>query len=117
MTVDTQQCAFAPQPKGESAAAARDARRRDLERRDREGSDEVRKRSGGRCELPGCTRRADQVHHLLGGHGRRGRVSEESHLAINKVHVCMWCHQDVTGHVVRLWWSHVADRFGSLRVE
>ena len=58
-----------------------------------------------------------QVHHFLGGNGRRGRVSEESHLAKNKAHVCFEDHQLITEKKIRLWWRDIRDRFGTLEVE
>ena len=77
----------------------------------------VRKRSGRRCEAMErfecfdrffgsvftdlrCRRYASQIHHLLGGNGRRGKG--ESALAENKQHVCAECHLEITRHVLVL---------------
>lgn len=71
----------------------------------------VKARSGGRCEVGEhfysgyrwlgarrCLRRANHVHHLLGGIGVRGRG--ESAKAIRKQHVCSDCHSDIGNHVL-----------------
>lgn len=68
---------------------------------DRE-SVKVRARSGGRCEIDvvgegRCFRRADHVHHMIGGWKRRARG--ESALAIRKQHACAPCHLDITGRL------------------
>lgn len=85
---------------------------------EREGIDEgenakVRERSGGRCELvelhpnawskysftmTRCKKRAIHIHHMLGGHGVRGRG--KSALAENKLHLCPDCHSDIHAHVL-----------------
>jgi hypothetical protein len=74
-------------------------------------SAKVRKRSGGQCEVrevlelggwlgPAgmpvrCQRAATQVHHMIGGNGKRGRGI--SALAIHKQHMCDACHLWITG--------------------
>ena len=68
----------------------------------------VKARSEGRCEvrwrgkpteaLHCCQRRANHVHHMLGGIGVRGRG--ESAKAIRKQHVCSDCHSDIGNHVL-----------------
>ena len=68
---------------------------------DRAESARVKARSDGRCECVvifegRCPRRATEVHHLLGGHGRRGRGA--SALAENKLHLCARHHRDITEH-------------------
>lgn len=63
------------------------------------------KRSGGRCEvreLQGmtsvrCGRGAIEVHHMIGGRGKRGRGASAT--AECKQHVCTACHQDITGGI------------------
>ena len=68
----------------------------------------VPERSGGRCEVQvdlrctaggsgifRCTRTATQIHHMIGGRGRRG--IGESALAERKQHVCDACHLGITG--------------------
>ena len=78
---------------------------------DRQQNDEVKQRSGGRCEvlvvltdvrsggLGRCPLRASHVHHLISGIGRRNRgVSIE---ARSKLHVCERCHAEIHGHVLK----------------
>lgn len=73
----------------------------------------VKYRSGGQCEVRvfvrfdgdkvvsrRCALRASQIHHQLGGWGRRARG--RSALAEHKQHACEKCHSDITGHVLRL---------------
>jgi hypothetical protein len=102
-------------PKGVPAHVARSQRKSDQRNIDLRESADVRRRSGGRCELPGCQRPADHVHHLLGGNGVRGRVSTGSHLAENKIHLCAEDHRDVHAKVITLAWTDDADRFGTMR--
>jgi hypothetical protein len=64
---------------------------------------EVSARSRGQCELceaelgVRCTYPATDIHHLLGGHGRRN--VGESALAKNLIHICREHHIDVHNHV------------------
>ncbi len=74
----------------------------------------VRRRSRGVCELPGCREKAEHVHHLLGGNGRRGRG--ESAQASHKVHICSEDHRQIHDHRIRLSWDE-SDPFGTLRVQ
>ena len=94
-------------PKPTPAKTARALVKAERERVDRVESEKVRARSKGRCEMslshgrlagPRCPRRATEVHHLLGGIGRRGRG--ESALASNKVHLCDRCHASCTAHEI-----------------
>lgn len=69
----------------------------------------VPERSGWRCEVVTayisprgnvcpqrrCENRATQIHHMIGGRGRRG--IGESALAERKQHVCDACHLGITG--------------------
>ena len=84
-------------PKGEPARAARAKRRMDRERIDRQETAKAKARSGGRCEGDcggeRCGRAAVEVHHVLGGNGRRARG--DSALAANKLHLCRACHRRV----------------------
>ena len=114
MSTGTQELTkFSPQPKGESRHAARERRRAAQRLCDERESAKVRRRSGGTCEI--CRRqRAAEVHHFLGGHGRRG---VENALAENKIHLCTPCHRAVTDKVIRLYWRNIKDRFGTLQVE
>ena len=80
---------------------------------DRRESAVVRERSGGQCEVREpygirsqtdplaytlrCPRYAVQVHHMIGGNGKRGKGI--SALQEHKQHVCKSCHDDITGRV------------------
>lgn len=74
---------------------------------DRRGTAEVKRRSGGRCEVTiacegtiasiRCSRPAAEVHHHLGGWKLRGRGL--SALAAHKTHACVACHRLITGQV------------------
>ena len=102
-------------PKGETGTESRRARKRRQHSLDERHSATVRQRSGGRCELPHCERAATEVHHFLGGRGRRG--IGESALVRNKVHLCLMCHRAVTEHHIRIWWHSIFDRFGTMEDE
>ena len=92
-----------PKPQRGTALKAKRTRTRQRLTVDARESDKVRARSGGRCEvvtfwpsfLHRCLRRATQVHHLIGGIGKRGRGI--SALAEHKQHVCDQCHLWITG--------------------
>lgn len=87
----------------------------------------VKARSGGRCEVreravrdehaetKRCKRDAREVHHCLGGIGRRG--VRESALAQNKLHVCAGfegsCHDLITRWILQQHWTDVNDRAGT----
>lgn len=78
---------------------------------DRAESVKVRTRSGGQCEVRypygirsqadplaytlRCMHLATQIHHMIGGRGKRGRGL--SALAEHKQAVCDRCHLDITG--------------------
>jgi hypothetical protein len=69
----------------------------------------VKQRSGAQCEIVvigegRCARRAVQIHHLLGGWGRRARG--RSALSEHKQHCCVPCHQQITSHILRLNATH-----------
>ena len=79
---------------------------------DRKESAKVRERSRGRCEVRvnvvapdtdtvlcviRCQRLAFQVHHMIGGRGKR--LSAEGVKAERKQHVCYSCHLYITGDV------------------
>lgn len=76
---------------------------------DDEESDAVKERSKGQCEvqwfgtkarkLQRCQRRASQIHHMVGGWGKRARGI--SILREHKQHVCDHCHPLITGKVLR----------------
>jgi hypothetical protein len=70
--------------------------------RDREGTEEARRRAKGRCEVTiagvRCLRRDCETHHHIGGWKRRGRGA--SALARNKTRCCARCHPLITGKVL-----------------
>lgn len=112
-----------PLSKGRPASLLREDRRKARESKDRAENKFVKERSGGRCEvveivrvgndaearlgfstgLFRCNRRATQVHHMIGGNGKRGRGI--SALAKHKQHVCDECHLLITGYIggKKLW--------------
>ncbi len=55
---------------------------------------EVRERSGGYCEigLPGCWRRAIEMHH------KKSRARGGTNTALNIVDACTPCHHKITIH-------------------
>ena len=80
---------------------------REVAKIDRDENAEVKKRSGGRCEVLEvimsrstfrCCWRASHIHHLISGIGRRNRGV--SILAEHKLHVCADCHREIHGHVL-----------------
>lgn len=89
-------------PKPRPAALERKDRKTKRDNADKTGSNECRKRSGGRCEMNDgwgrCRRRGIEVHHLLGGIGVRGRGASAK--AENKIYLCRQCHSDVHAHVL-----------------
>jgi hypothetical protein len=93
-------------PKGRPRRLDRQDRQQAVDKLDRAENAKVKQRSGGYCEVQTpfefvqlCGRKASEVHHLLGGIGRRnvGR----SILAECKLHVCTRCHGDISGHVLK----------------
>ena len=98
-------------PKPRPAALEREDRRKARKSADELESIRVRKRSGGRCEVVEhvktygrvsavrCKRRANQIHHMLGGWGRRARGP--SLLMEHKQHVCAECHDAITRHILK----------------
>lgn len=72
------------------------------------GSQEARHRANGQCEIQvlltggmakRCTRKGYHTHHMIGGHGRRGRGI--SALAKHKQITCARCHSDITQHILQ----------------
>ncbi|MDA2953623.1 MAG: hypothetical protein O2976_03290 [Actinomycetota bacterium] len=82
-------------PKPVPLMLERQQRRACHEAHERRENAKVRTRSGGRCEVvlgeARCRKAGREVHHLLGGHGRRGRGA--SALASHKVHTCVEHHR------------------------
>ncbi len=106
-------------PKVPHAVDKREKRRTEA-RTDHEERRKVHARSGGRCEIydphhsvgQRCPARAVELHHLLGGIGRRN--VGESIAAQNRVHLCLQHHRDVHDHVLRLGWVDDRNRAGTL---
>jgi len=93
--------------KGTPKADAKAARTRTREAQDEAESAKVKIRSKGQCEVvwelktaaSRCDHRATEIHHLIGGWGRRARG--ESLRAERKLHACGRCHQLITSHRLR----------------
>jgi hypothetical protein len=89
-------------PKGKPQMLVRDELRRADEATDKRESAKVKLRSRGRCEVTvggvRCSKRASEVHHLIGGWKLRGRG--DSALAKNKTHACGDCHRLITGNAL-----------------
>lgn len=77
---------------------------------DRQERAKVMARSGGRCEVRvtvmvvepfdlRCTGRSTEVHHLIGGIGRRNKG--RSILAEHRLATCQSCHTAITRHVLQ----------------
>ena len=85
----------------------REQRRARQRARERVENATVRRRSGGRCEVvlggDRCRKAGREMHHLLGGHGRRGRG--ESVLATHKVHACVRHHRLMQLRWIRATWT------------
>lgn len=102
--------------KGIPLAAQKAERLRKRQTIDERESEKVKARSGGRCEVVvdgrRCSRRAFEVHHLLGGHGVRGRGLSAK--AAAKQHCCQVCHSAITSHRIQRIGSavpHYTDRY------
>lgn len=107
-------------PKPPPHALTKRARVADLAQQDREENAKVRQRSGGMCEVfvmlaqpidtpdgplvaRRCHHRAFEIHHLIGGSGRRNKG--KSILATHKLHVCNsglnGCHRLITDRILK----------------
>ena len=97
----------------------RQQRRACQQARERLENTTVRKRSGGRCEvvLGGvrCRRAGREVHHLLGGHGRRGRGA--SVLATHKVDACVEHHRLMSLRWIDVTWATPDNPCASIQFE
>ena len=106
-------------PKPSPQILERQQRRACQQARERRENTTVRKRSGGRCEvvLGGvrCRRAGRDVHHLLGGHGQRGRG--ESVLATHKVHACVEHHRLMSLRWIDVTWATPENPWASIRFE
>lgn len=75
---------------------------------------QVKARSKNQCEVfivgPGrCQKKAAEIHHMLGGWGRRARG--RSALAEHKQHCCSDHHKQITSHILRLMVNGDLPRF------
>jgi len=98
-------------PKPRPHALAKRERKAAVTARDRAENRKVRARSMNRCETnercEGSLKplwfryhrgRAQEIHHLKGGIGRRN--ARDSILARWKLHVCATCHREITAHIL-----------------
>ena len=106
-------------PKPFPQVFARQARRACRQARERRENTTVRARSGGRCEvvLDGrrCRKAGREVHHLLGGHGRRGRG--DSVRATHKVHTCVDHHRLMGLRWIEVTWTTPEHPMATIRFE
>ena len=104
-------------PKPLPQVFARQQRRACQQARERVENTAVEARSGGRCEvvLDGkrCRKRGREVHHLLGGNGRRGRGA--SVLATHKVHACVDHHRRMGLRWIEVPWATPDDPMATVR--
>ena len=106
-------------PKPYPQVFERQARRACQQARERTENATVRQRSGGRCEVvlgeTRCRKRGHEVHHLLGGHGRRGRG--DSVLATHKVHACVDHHRLMGLKWIEVMWTTPDNPMATVRFE
>jgi hypothetical protein len=119
---------FNPQPKPRPRALDKQDRVKRKQSVEARENATVKARSTGQCEVREvvtfrdaplgwtpvtypCCRRASQIHHFLGGSGRRG--IGESAKAENKLHVCDKCHDEITRHILQPHWTQVENRAGT----
>ena len=104
-------------PKPVPQFVERQQRRACQQARERLANAKVRARSGGRCEvvLDGrrCRKAGREVHHLLGGHGRRGRG--DSALATHKVHTCVEHHRLMSLRWIEVTWATPENPAATIR--
>ncbi len=97
----------------------RQARRACQQARERRENTQVQKRSGGRCEVvlggTRCRKAGREVHHLLGGHGRRGQGA--SALATHKVHTCVLHHRLMSLRWIEVTWLTPENPMATVRFE
>jgi hypothetical protein len=97
----------------------RQARRTCQQARERQENSKVRARSGGRCEVvlgeTRCRKAGREIHHLLGGHGRRGRG--DSALATHKVHTCVAHHRLMGLRWIEVTWDTPKNPMATIRFE
>ena len=104
-------------PKPVPQFVERQQRRACQQARERLENAAVQARSGGRCEvvLDGrrCRKAGREVHHLLGGHGRRGRG--DSALATHKVHTCVAHHRLMGLRWIEVTWATPENPMATIR--
>lgn len=97
----------------------RQARRACQQARERLENTRVEERSGGHAQvvLDGrrCRKAGREVHHLLGGHGRRGRG--DSVLATHKVHACVDHHRLMDLRWIEVTWATPKHPMATVRFE
>ena len=94
-------------PKPFPQVLERQERRACQQARERLENATVRQRSGGRCEVVlgerRCRKRGREIHHLVGGNGRRGRG--KSVLATHKIHACADHHRLMQLRWIEVRWT------------
>ena len=104
-------------PKPVPQVFARQQRRACQQAHDRQENTRVEARSGGRCEIvldgTRCPKAGREVHHLLRGHGRRGRG--DSVLATHKVHACVAHHRLMDLRWIEVTWTTPAHPMATVR--
>lgn len=104
-------------PKPVPPFVERQHRRACQQARERAENMKVRARSGGQCEVVlgevRCRKAGRDVHHLLGGHGRRGRG--DSALATHKVHTCVDHHRLMGLQWIEVTWTTPENPVGTIR--
>ena len=104
-------------PKPVPQFVERQQRRACQQARERGENVTVKKRSGGRCEVvlgeTRCRRPGREIHHLLGGHGQRGR--RDSVLATHKVHTCVAHHRLIGLRWIEVTWTTPENPVATIR--
>ncbi len=95
----------------------RQQRRTCQQARDRRENAKVRQRSGGQCEVvldkTRCRKPGHDIHHLVGGHGRRGRGA--SALATHKVQACLDHHRLMGLKRIEVTWTTAQDPVSTIQ--
>ena len=104
-------------PKPVPQFVERQERRACQQARERLENAAVKERSGGRCEVvlgeTRCRKAGREVHHLLGGYGRRGRG--DSVLAAYKVHTCVEHHRLMSLRWIEVTWATPENPMATIR--
>ena len=106
-------------PKPFPQVLERQQRRACQQARERRENVVVRQRSGGRCEVvlgeTRCRKPGREIHHLRGGHGRRGWG--DSVLATHKVHTCVDHHRLMGRRWIEVTWATPGNPMATVRFE